>query len=179
MKPWDRRLLGWIMLCGVAVLLVAGLAKRRERFGWSPAFGWPVNVLALVLLLAGYALSFYALIENRFFSSEVRTPSAKLNAATTWCRAAPTAGCGIPVTGGLLTYLAAPLLDSPSAFLPTALVVALTIIRTALEDRTLQAELDGYREYTRRVRYRLLLAACRREHGLRQAVGTVFEPAAA
>jgi len=29
-------------------------------------------------------------------------------------------------------------------------------IRTALEDRTLQNELGGYREYAQRVRYRLL-----------------------
>ncbi len=68
-KPWDRRLTGWIMLFGVAILLVAGL---DERFGWSPAFGWPVKILALALYLGGYVLSSYALIENRFFSSEVR-----------------------------------------------------------------------------------------------------------
>jgi protein-S-isoprenylcysteine O-methyltransferase Ste14 len=30
------------------------------------------------------------------------------------------------------------------------------IIRTALEDRTLQAELPGYAEYARRTRYRLM-----------------------
>jgi protein-S-isoprenylcysteine O-methyltransferase Ste14 len=32
----------------------------------------------------------------------------------------------------------------------------LLILRTALEDRTLQAELAGYVEYGRHVRYRLL-----------------------
>jgi protein-S-isoprenylcysteine O-methyltransferase Ste14 len=30
------------------------------------------------------------------------------------------------------------------------------VIRTALKDRTLQAELSGYADYARRVRYRLL-----------------------
>jgi len=30
------------------------------------------------------------------------------------------------------------------------------VIRTALEDRTLLAELDGYRNYATKVRYRLL-----------------------
>lgn len=154
-KPWDRRLLGWIMLCGVAVLLVAGLANRREQFGWSPAFGWPVNVLALALLLAGYALSAYALIENRFFSSEVRVQTERGHHVVSggpyrWVRHPGYAG-------GLLTYLAAPLLlDAPWAFVPTLLVVALTIIRTALEDKTLQEELEGYRAYAERVRYRLL-----------------------
>ena len=32
----------------------------------------------------------------------------------------------------------------------------LLIVRTGLEDRTLREELDGYQEYARRVRYRLL-----------------------
>jgi protein-S-isoprenylcysteine O-methyltransferase Ste14 len=31
----------------------------------------------------------------------------------------------------------------------------IAVIRTALEDRTLQEELPGYREYSQRVRYRL------------------------
>ena len=40
--------------------------------------------------------------------------------------------------------------------LPSALNVVLLTLRTALEDRTLQAELPGYAEYARDVRYRLL-----------------------
>jgi protein-S-isoprenylcysteine O-methyltransferase Ste14 len=36
------------------------------------------------------------------------------------------------------------------------LLVANLFLRTALEDRTLQNELDGYKEYTGRVRYRLI-----------------------
>lgn len=151
-KPWDARLLGWIMLGGVVGLLVAGL---DERFGWSPAFGWPMKVLALALLVAGYALSSYALIENRFFSSEVRIQTERGHRVVSsgpyrWVRHPGYAG-------GLLTYLATPLLlDAPWAFVPTALVVTLTIIRTALEDRTLQAELAGYRDYAGRVPHRLL-----------------------
>ena len=65
-KPWDRRLVGWLMLSGAAVVLIAGL---DERLGWSPAFGWPVKLLALTLLLGGYALRSYALMERvpRYF----------------------------------------------------------------------------------------------------------------
>ena len=42
------------------------------------------------------------------------------------------------------------------SFIPGGLDAILFIIRTALEDKTLQAELDGYAAYTDRVRYRLL-----------------------
>jgi protein-S-isoprenylcysteine O-methyltransferase Ste14 len=151
-KPWDKQLSVWLMLGGVAVLLVAGL---DERFGWSPAFDLPVKLLALVMILAGYALSSYALIENRFFSSTVRIQTERGHHVVSsgpyrWVRHPGYAG-------GLLAYLAIPLLlDSPWAFLPTVFVTVLTIVRTALEDRTLQKELEGYREYAGRVRYRLL-----------------------
>jgi protein-S-isoprenylcysteine O-methyltransferase Ste14 len=39
---------------------------------------------------------------------------------------------------------------------PVALIAATVTVRTALEDRTLQDGLDGYKDYARRVRYRLL-----------------------
>jgi protein-S-isoprenylcysteine O-methyltransferase Ste14 len=42
------------------------------------------------------------------------------------------------------------------AFIPSVLACAVILVRTALEDRTLQRELAGYAEYSRRVRYRLL-----------------------
>jgi protein-S-isoprenylcysteine O-methyltransferase Ste14 len=35
-------------------------------------------------------------------------------------------------------------------------VVGLTVLRTALEDKTLQAELEGYAEYADQVRFRLV-----------------------
>ncbi len=151
-KPWDKWLAALIFPVSLLVLLVAGL---DERFGWSPAFGWPVKLLALLLLLGGYALSSYALIENRFFSGTVRIQAERGHHVVSsgpyrWLRHPGYAG-------GLLAYLAAPLLlDAPWAFAPTLLVMALTIVRTALEDRTLQAELDGYRDYARRAPYRLL-----------------------
>jgi protein-S-isoprenylcysteine O-methyltransferase Ste14 len=47
-------------------------------------------------------------------------------------------------------------LGSVWALIPGTLTTVLVVIRTALEDRTLQEELDGYREYAQRVRYRLI-----------------------
>ena len=59
--------------------------------------------------------------------------------------------------GALLTYLATPLfLDALTAFLPAAILLVLLVIRTSLEDRTLQKRLEGYREYTKQVPRRLL-----------------------
>jgi protein-S-isoprenylcysteine O-methyltransferase Ste14 len=48
------------------------------------------------------------------------------------------------------------LLGSGWAFVPAAMSAVLFIIRTYLEDRTLQKELPGYREYSQATRYRLM-----------------------
>ena len=46
-------------------------------------------------------------------------------------------------------------LGSYTALIPTVLAAVALVVRTALEDRTLQRELPGYKEYAGRVRYRL------------------------
>jgi protein-S-isoprenylcysteine O-methyltransferase Ste14 len=73
-------------------------------------------------------------------------------------RAGPYAYLRHPGYLGLLAFtLATPLLlGSLWALLPAAGVVGVVIVRTALEDRTLQEELPGYDEYSRLVRFRLL-----------------------
>lgn len=48
------------------------------------------------------------------------------------------------------------LLDSAWAYLPVFIQTVFFILRTSLEDRFLQDNLPGYREYTQKVRYRLL-----------------------
>lgn len=151
-KPWDRLLAPLVVLGSGLIAVVAGL---DALFGWSPRFGLAVKILSLVIILAGYALGSYALIENRFFSGMVRIQAERGHRVVSsgpyrWIRHPGYAGA-------LLGYLGTPfLLDSPWAFLPAAISSALLIIRTDLEDKALQAELEGYRDYARRVRYRLL-----------------------
>jgi protein-S-isoprenylcysteine O-methyltransferase Ste14 len=114
----------------------------------------PVKFAALAVILASYAFSSWALIENRFFSSVVRIQKERDHQVVSsgpyrWVRHPGYAGA-------LWLYLATPLfLDSVWAFIPAVLLMAVLVIRTRLEDRTLQEELDGYREYAQRVRYRL------------------------
>ena len=56
--------------------------------------------------------------------------------------------------------LATPLLlGSWWAFAPAVVAAAFLVVRTALEDRTLNKELDGYQTYTQNVRYHLLPGA--------------------
>ena len=48
-----------------------------------------------------------------------------------------------------------PALGSRYAFIPAVIIVGLFILRTALEDKTLQEELPGYKDYAQKVRFRL------------------------
>jgi len=47
-------------------------------------------------------------------------------------------------------------LGSLWTLIPAAVAIIIAVIRIELEDRTLQEELPGYQDYTRRVRYRLI-----------------------
>jgi protein-S-isoprenylcysteine O-methyltransferase Ste14 len=151
-QPWDKQLAPLLGIGGVLVMLVCGL---DELLDWSPTFSLSVTIIALIAILLGYVLGSYALIENRFFSGVVRLQADRGHRVVTsgpyrWIRHPGYAGA-------LLTYLATPFfLDSSWAFLPTVFVVILFIIRTYKEDRFLQDELEGYHDYVKRVRYRLL-----------------------
>jgi protein-S-isoprenylcysteine O-methyltransferase Ste14 len=151
-KSWDKLLSPVAGLGGSLMLVVAGL---DALFGWSPRFSLAVKILSLAIILAGYALGSYALIENRFFSGMVRIQTERGHHVVSsgpyrWLRHPGYAGA-------LLSYLATPpFLDSCWAFLPAVFITILLIIRTALEDGVLQDELAGYRDYAGRVRYRLL-----------------------
>jgi protein-S-isoprenylcysteine O-methyltransferase Ste14 len=151
-QSWDKNLAPLMGLGGILVMVVAGLDALLD---WSPNFSLPVKILALVLILGGYALSSYALIENRFFSGTVRLQTDRGQQVVS---SGPYRRMRHPgYAGALLVYLVTPFfLDSALAFLPTLFTAGLYIIRTVLEDRFLQNALDGYLDYAKRVRYRLI-----------------------
>ncbi len=47
-------------------------------------------------------------------------------------------------------------LNSLWTLIPAVVALIIAVIRTVLEDQTLRDELPGYRDYARRVRYRLI-----------------------
>ena len=58
--------------------------------------------------------------------------------------------------GGILFALSIPLIvGSLFALIPAGIYVILFMIRTSLEDKTLQKELDGYQEYAKKVKTKM------------------------
>ena len=152
-KAWDK-VLAPLMALSVSfpLVIVAGL---DHRFGWSPIFPWWLIVIGFLVVSLGYVFAAWALIENRFFSSLVRIQVDRGHAV---CVSGPYRLVRHPGYAG--TMLALPgmvlALSTTWTLIPVTVALVITVIRTALEDRTLQDELPGYRDYARRVRYRLI-----------------------
>ncbi len=152
MKGWDRALAPLVALGPALVWLAAGLDRR---YGWSPALANSTQVTALVLVALSYALGHWATAVNPFFSGVVRIQKERGHRVI---ERGPYRHVRHPgyVSAILFSLATGPALGSRWALIPAGLVVLLIIIRTALEDKTLQGELDGYREYAAQVRYRLV-----------------------
>jgi protein-S-isoprenylcysteine O-methyltransferase Ste14 len=112
-------------------------------------------VIATAVALISALFITWAMRSNPFFSSTVRIQQERGHQVVS---AGPYRWMRHPgYVGVVFHYLAMPLVfGSLWAYLPVALLFVITVIRTALEDRTLQSELPGYREYAQSVRYRLL-----------------------
>lgn len=152
-KRWDKWLVPLIALwLPLLAVLVAGLDKR---FGWSPSLPEWAHWLGLGLLVIGYSVGTWAMAVNAFFSSYVRIQHDRGQTVVT---TGPYAVVRHPAySTGAVAMLGIPLLlDSLWAYPPVLLLCIGIVIRTALEDSTLLAELPGYPEYAARVRYRLL-----------------------
>jgi protein-S-isoprenylcysteine O-methyltransferase Ste14 len=95
------------------------------------------------------------LAENRFFSSVVRIQTDRGHVV---CDSGPYRFVRHPgYAGNILALFGIVLaLGSVWTLIPAAVASIIAVIRTVLEDQTLQEELPGYRDYARRVRYRLI-----------------------
>ena len=152
-KAWDKVLAPLMAVSvGYPVVLVAGL---DHRYDWSAEFPSWLVVIGFILILLGYAFAAWAVAENRFFSSVVRIQTDRGHVV---CDSGPYRFVRHPgYAGNILALFGIVLaLGSVWTLIPAAVAAIIAVIRTVLEDRTLQEELPGYRDYARRVRHRLV-----------------------
>ena len=151
-KGWDRVIGGIGAFGGLIILILAGL---DERFGWAGSIPLWVQFAAFALLGLSYPLFTWAMVSNKFFSTIVRIQKERGHTVQT---GGPYRFVRHPGYASLLvSYLSLPIaLGSLWAVIPAVVLVSNLFVRTVLEDRTLENELDGYKEYTVRVRYRLI-----------------------
>lgn len=151
-KTWDRRILTAYILFLMVLLIVPGL--DAVRFGWSEV-PLMVKVLGFVGYIPAMGFAFWAMKENAYLSNVVRIQKDR---GHTVCTTGPYRYVRHPMYAGvILIMFCLPLsLGSFYAFIPAFIIVVLFILRTSLEDKTLQEELPGYKDYAQKVRYRLL-----------------------
>jgi protein-S-isoprenylcysteine O-methyltransferase Ste14 len=151
-KSWDKVLMTIYTVMLFVLFGVAGL--DAGRYGWS--------TMPLVVQIVGYggfllasAVTYWAMAVNPFLSTIVRIQDDRGQYV---------------VTSGPYRYVRHPMyammffmwpgialeLGSWWALIPAVVIVIVFVIRTALEDKTLQAGLPGYAEYAQQVRYRLV-----------------------
>lgn len=152
LRTWDKALAAATSVFWVAVLVIAGLDQRWQ---WSPAMALWLSLGAVLVFVLGDLLFLWAMAVNKFFSKFVRIQKERGHQVVT---TGPYRYVRHPgYVGWMMMNLAPPvILGSWWALIPAALAVCGMIVRTALEDRTLLKELEGYQEYAQRVRYKLL-----------------------
>ncbi|MDD3814221.1 MAG: isoprenylcysteine carboxylmethyltransferase family protein [Desulfocapsaceae bacterium] len=152
-KSWDKVIAPLMALSlSFPLVIVAGL---DHHFAWSLPFPIWMNLLGLVLITFGYAFASWALIENRFFSTFVRIQKDREHEV---CSSGPYRIVRHPGYAGNMLALPGIVLALGSVWtlIPVVIAIIIAVIRTELEDRTLQEELQGYKEYVQQVRYRLI-----------------------
>ena len=143
---------GVVALSGLAFIGSFVLSALDFRFGWSPVPLW-LTVTAAVVFLVGYGLYAEVMRENAYLSRTVEVQKGQ--------KVIDTGLYGIvrhPMyLATLLMFLPIPLiLQSLWGLIPMALYPAVIVIRILNEEKVLTRDLRGYKEYKKKVKYRLI-----------------------
>lgn len=150
-KSWDK-LFMWIYAPQMLLMpLVAGL---DYRLSWSTMPLW-LQIISFVMLVPAFTLPYWAMLVNKFLIVTVRVQEERNHQV---CTTGPYRIVRHPMyTGAMLGFLFTPLaLGSWWALIPGGIAIAAMTFRTAKEDKMLQAELSGYKEFVQQTKYRLM-----------------------
>ncbi len=143
---------GVVAISGIMFLggfIIAGLDRR---FGWTRIPGWAVGISA-VIFLAGYIMYAEVMRENSYLSRTVEVQSGQ--------KVIDTGLYGMvrhPMyTATILMFLAMPVILGSLISLAVFLIYPVVIVRRiGNEEEVLEKGLEGYTEYKKKVRFRLL-----------------------
>jgi protein-S-isoprenylcysteine O-methyltransferase Ste14 len=141
-----------LKLCWLAFFVVPPL---DVRFGWTPRLPLWCEVCGGILLLGGSFPFFRAFTDNTFASQLVRIQSERGQHVIDtgvygFVRHPMYLGASLAFIGGAL------LLGSISGLLLALALVGLLVVRIFGEEKLLACDLEGYKEYLQKVRYRLV-----------------------
>jgi len=152
-KSWDKI---WLSSFFLGFLVWFGIMPLdAKRFGWSPEFPLWIKIVGTLLFILAFIILFSALKENTFAAPVVKMQKERGQ------RVISTGLYGIvrhPMySGGTLLFIGAPLLLGSVYGLAMGLLLTILIAgRSVGEEEMLRQELDGYTEYMKEVKWRLL-----------------------
>jgi protein-S-isoprenylcysteine O-methyltransferase Ste14 len=149
---WDRLFVVLVQIFFVGILVVGGL--DAGRYHWTSLPLW-LQVAGLILMIVGMLLLAWAMGQNPHFESTVRIQTDQNHRVI---ESGPYRIVRHPgyVAAIVLFIGMALVLNSAWALLPAILSAADLVTRTYVEDRFLHENLNGYRDYAKRTRYRLV-----------------------
>jgi protein-S-isoprenylcysteine O-methyltransferase Ste14 len=151
-KNFDKLFSLVFALSTLAIPVVAGLDV--VRFGWSELGGVALGV-GVLMQVVGVVPIGWSMAVNRHLEQTVRIQDDRGHRVVT---SGPYRFVRHPMYVGIVIQNigTALLLGSAWALVPVAVLIVSLVLRTGAEDRTLHAELPGYREFAAQTRYRLL-----------------------
>lgn len=152
MEWWDKLFAVFYFMFLFIMFIVCGLDVGRLRIS---SIGMEFLVAGVIFFVVGWGFLVWAMVENKFFETAVRIQKEKEHRVIS---TGPYAIVRHPgYVGMILFYGCAPfIIGSLYGLIPALLLAVAFIFRTYFEDRMLYEELPGYREYTKKVRYRLV-----------------------
>jgi protein-S-isoprenylcysteine O-methyltransferase Ste14 len=144
----------WILI-GVMLAHLAVAGVDVGRYHWSDTVPFWLQIVSLALIAAAITFAKWATSTNRFFSSVVRIQRDRGHRVVD---TGPYAYIRHPGYAAGITWLlvSGMALGSWASAAVAALGIPFYFRRLFLEERVLLAELEGYREYAQRVRWRLI-----------------------
>jgi protein-S-isoprenylcysteine O-methyltransferase Ste14 len=152
-RRWDKYIVYGLVLGFMLWIVIMPLDAKR--YGWSPAFPLWLKIIGGIGLLLSSFLFFRSYADNTYLSPLVRIQAERKQ------RVVSTGVYGFvrhPMyLGGILLFIGGPvLLGSLYGFLIGVFISFLLVARIIGEERMLVEELEGYADYRRKVKYRLI-----------------------
>lgn len=152
-KGKDENPLGQVILGGLLVAQLAIAALDVGRWHFSTNVPTVLQYIALVVQAIGWAGLIWCMQTNMYFSSAIRLQPDRGQVVITtgpygWIRHPGYAFCSLAFLSQSIAF------GSWLSLLPALLIVVQVVYRTTLEERLLTADLPGYSDYAKQVRYR-------------------------
>lgn len=151
-RGWDKAFIWGAAVVFIPFLILPGL--DAVRYGWS-AVPPLVKAAAFLIIAVALAVYFRVIRVNRYMTGVIEIQQERGHRVV---ETGPYRYVRHPMySGAIMMLFSLPLaLGSLWALIPGTLLTVLLLIRTHFEDRMLHAELEGYPDYAKRTRYRII-----------------------